>query len=108
VYLAAISAGESRTMSSDFAVHSTHSAPPVQPAPPVAPPKPPKSQSDHKPLNDSTSSRGPAVVLSGSLAKPPEKPKSDQKDSSSQRQSQGQPGAQSQTASTGQHVNHVI
>ena len=96
-------------MSSDFAVHSTHSAPPAQPAPPPAPPKPPKSQSDHKPLNDSTSSRGPAVVLSGALAKPPEKqPKFSQDDSSSQRRSQGQPQGPSQTASTGQHINHVI
>jgi hypothetical protein len=91
-------------MSSDFAVHSATAAPPVQVAPPVTPPKPPKSQSDHKPLNDSTSSRGPSVVLSGALAKPPEKQKSGQNDSSSQGQSQ----SQSQTASTGQHVNHVI
>lgn len=91
-------------MSSDFAVHSTHAAPPVQAAPPVAPPKPPKSQSDHKPLNEATSSRGPSVVLSGAFAKPPEKQKSGQNDSSSQGQSQGQ----SQTASTGQHINHVI
>ena len=83
-------------MSSDFAVHSSFAAPPVQAAPPVAPPKPPKSQSDHKPLNEATSSRGPAVVLSGALAKPPEKqPKS--KDGGSQDGSQGQ----SQSASPG-------
>jgi len=94
-------------MSSDFAVHSTHTAPPVQAPPPVAPPKPPKSQSDHKPLNEATSSRGPAVVLSGALAKPPEKqPKS--KDGGSQDSSQSQTQSASQGASTGQHVNHVI
>jgi hypothetical protein len=90
-------------MSSDFSLHSATAAPPVQAAPPVAPPKPPKSQSDHKPLNEATTSRGPSVVLSGAFAKPPEKQrKSD--DSSSQGQSQGG----SQTTSTGQHVNHVI
>ncbi|MGZ3375572.1 MAG: hypothetical protein ACXU8S_03145 [Phenylobacterium sp.] len=92
-------------MSSDFALHSATAQPPVQAPPPVQPPKPPKSQSDHKPLNEATSSRGPAVVLSGAFAKPTDKkPKSDQNDGSSQGQSQGQP----QTASSGQHVNHVI
>jgi hypothetical protein len=58
------------------------------------PPAPPKSQSDHKALNPPTSSRGPAVVLSGALAKPVEKH-----------------GAQAHAdagPATGQHVNHVI
>jgi hypothetical protein len=93
-------------MSSDFSLHSVSSPPPVQAPPPVAPPKPPKSQSDHKALNETTSSRGPAVVLSGALAKPVDKSKSGQNDSGSQGQSSSQ--SQSQTASTGQHVNHVI
>ena len=84
-------------MSSEFAVHSTHAAPPVQPAPPVAPPKPPKSQSDHKPVNETTSSHGPAVVLSGAVAK------------SADKGGKGGSGdSQTQTASSGQHVNHVI
>ena len=93
-------------MSSDFSLHAVNAPPPIQAPPPVAPPKPPKSQSDHKPVNETTSSRGPAVVLSGALAKPADKSKSGQGDSGSQ----GQPSSQgqSQTASTGQHVNHVI
>lgn len=77
-------------MSSDFTLHSVHAPPPVQAPPPVAPPKPPKSQSDHKPANETTSSRGPAVVLSGGLAKGADK------------------STTPQTASTGQHINHVI
>jgi hypothetical protein len=59
----------------------------------VEAPKPPKSQSDHKPVNPPTSSRGPAVVLSGALAKPVER--------------QGQQ-AQTVAPPTGQHINHVI
>jgi hypothetical protein len=99
-------------MSSDFSLHSVNSPPPVQAPPPVAPPKPPKSQSDHKALNETTSSRGPAVVLSGALAKPADKsskpgqPDSGSKGPSSSQGSPPQGGAQ--TASTGQHVNHVI
>lgn len=54
---------------SDFQVSAVHAPPPVAPARPIAPPAPPKAQSDHKPANPATSSRGPAVVLSGSLAK---------------------------------------
>ncbi|HLZ74886.1 hypothetical protein [Phenylobacterium sp.] len=81
-------------MSSDFAVHSTQVAPPVQAPPPVTPPKPPKSQSDHKPVNEATSSRGPAVVLSGAVAKGADKA--------------GQQAHAEPPPSTGQHVNHVI
>jgi hypothetical protein len=100
-------------MSSDFTLHSATASQAVQAPPPVAPPKPPKSQSDHKPANEATSSRGPAVVLSGAFAKSADKSgQSGQNDSSSQGQSQGQgqgqSQGQSQTASTGQHVNHVI
>jgi hypothetical protein len=100
-------------MSSDFAIHSAVSAtPPVQVAPPPAPPKPPKSQSDHKAQNETTSPRGPAVVLSGALAKPADKPSQ----SDSHRQgasgggysSQGQSQPQSQSGATGQHINHVL
>lgn len=78
-------------MSSDFTLHSVSTPPPVQAPPPVQPPKPPKSQSDHKPVNETTDSRGPAVVLSGAFAKPTDKS-----------------SAHPETASTGQHVNHVI
>jgi hypothetical protein len=98
-------------MSSDFSIHSTSAAPPVQPAPPVAPPKPPKSQSDHKALNETTSPRGPAVVLSGALAKSVDKGQKSSPNgggSSPQEQGQGHGQASSQTASTGQHINHVI
>ena len=96
-------------MSSDFSVHSTSAAPPVQLAPPVAPPKPPKSQSDHKALNETTSPRGPAVVLSGALAKSVDKgQKGAANGGGSSSQSQGQGQASSQTASVGQHINHVI
>ena len=92
-------------MSSDFALHSATAQPPVQAAPPVQPPGPPKSQSDHKPLNEATSSRGPAVVLSGALAKPADKkPKPGQADGGAQDPSQSPPP----TAPSGQHVNHVI
>jgi hypothetical protein len=94
-------------MSSDFSIHSTAAAPPVQPAPPVAPPKPPKSQSDHKALNETSSPRGPAVVLSGALAKSVDKgQKGGANGGGSSSQGQGQ--ASPQTASVGQHINHVI
>jgi hypothetical protein len=91
-------------MSSDFALHSaTSAAPPVQAAPPVVPPKPPKAQSDHKAENETTSPRGPAVVLSGAFAKAADK-------SGHQSGSGGGSSSQSQgqTSSTGQHINHVI
>ena len=98
-------------MSSDFSLHSVNSPPPVQAPPPVAPPKPPKSQSDHKALNDTTSSRGPAVVLSGALAKPTDKGnKGASQDGASQggsSQGGGQP-AQANSVALGQHINHVL
>lgn len=71
----------------------TAPAPISQASRPVEAPKPPKAQSDHKPANPTTSSRGPAVVLSGALAKPPER--------------QGQQ-AHSAPTGTGQHVNRLI
>ncbi|THD67310.1 hypothetical protein [Phenylobacterium sp.] len=85
--------------------------PSVQATRPVDSPKPPKSQSDHKPVNDATSSRGPAVVLSGALAKPTDKGnKSPSQDGSSQggsSQGGGQP-TQTSNVALGQHVNHVL
>jgi len=103
---------------SNFALQSVTAPPPVQAAPPATSPQPPKSQSDHKPANPSTSSRGPAVVLSGALAKPTDRQGSqsqtDTGSSSSQGQGQGQTQAppqtqsQSQTQASGQHINHVI
>jgi hypothetical protein len=54
---------------SDFQVSAPPAPPPVAPVRAIAPPAPPKAQSDHKPANPVTSSRGPAVVLSGALAK---------------------------------------
>jgi hypothetical protein len=67
----------------------------VSPIRPVQPPKPSKAQSDHKPVNAASSSRGPAVVLSGALAKPPE------------RQAAPSPPPAAPPA-TGQYVNRVI
>jgi hypothetical protein len=59
------------------------------------PPQPPKAQSDHKPLNPATSSRGPAVVLSGALAKPAER--------------HGQQAqAPTEAKAQGRHIDHVI
>jgi hypothetical protein len=81
---------------SDFTLTSIQAPPPIaavsQIERPTAP-KPPKAQSDHKPLNPATSSRGPAVVLSGALAKAPER--------------QGQQAPRTPPA-TGQRINHVI
>ena len=81
---------------SDFTLTSIQAPRPLaavsQIEPPKAP-KPPKAQSDHKPLNPATSSRGPAVVLSGGLAKAPER--------------QGQQ-APSPPPATGQRINQLI
>jgi hypothetical protein len=60
----------------------------------ITPPAPPKVQSDHKPVNPATSSRGPAVVLSGALAKAPER--------------EGRPDPPAPSTATGQRVNHLI
>jgi len=76
-----------------FQISSVHAPPPVAAIRPIETPKPPKAQSDHHPVNPPTSSRGPAVVLSGALAKPPER--------------HGQQ-ARSEDSPTGHHVNHVI
>jgi hypothetical protein len=58
---------------SDLQVTAVSAPPPIAPIRPIAPPKPPKTQSDHEAANPTTSSRGPAVVLSGAVAKPPER-----------------------------------
>lgn len=60
-------------MSHHLQVGAVHAPPPIAPIRPVAPPKPPRAQSDHEAANPTESSRGPAVVLSGGLAKPPER-----------------------------------
>ena len=79
----------------DFQINAISAPPPVSHVRQVESPKPPKAQSDHKPENPATSARGPAVVLSGALAKGAEKD-----------------GQQAQTAppppATGQHINRVI
>jgi hypothetical protein len=82
------SRSEGRQMS-DFQVSAVHAPPPAAPVRAIAPPQPPKAQSDHKPANPATSSRGPAVVLSGALAKAPER----HGDSAPE---------------TGQHINRVV
>lgn len=81
---------------SDFQLNSVTTPAPIRPVQQVAPPQPPKSQSDHKPANPVTSSHGPAVVLSGALAK-----------SAERHGQQSKPEAPAHPA-TGQHTNHVI
>jgi hypothetical protein len=78
---------------SSFQISSVHAPPPVSAVRPIETPKPPKAQSNHQPANPPTSSRGPAVVLSGALAKPPER--------------HGQQSASAHGAA-GQHTDHVI
>jgi hypothetical protein len=78
----------------DFQFNAVSAPPPVSPVRPIEPPKPPKAQSDHQAQNPVTSSRGPAVVLSGGVAKGAEK---------HGHQSQSEP-----PRATGQHVNHVV
>lgn len=92
---------------SDFQLNSVTAPPPIQAVQQAAPPKPPKAQSDHKPVNEATTSRGPAVVLSGGLAKPTDKPRKDAAQDGASSQSGGQP-AQANSVALGQHVNHVI
>ncbi len=83
---------------SSFSINSIQS-PPIPIVQQIETPRPPRSQSDHKPANPVTSSRGPAVVLSGALAKAP-----DPQNQQAGGQSQGQP----QNQAPGQHINHVI
>jgi hypothetical protein len=80
-----------------------------------APPQPPKSQSDHTAANASTSSRGPAVVLSGAFSQGTDKKRDGSGQGSSGQGSSGQGssgGSQAQPSTqgqaTGQHINHVI
>ena len=74
----------------------------TQPTAPT-PPQPPKSQSDHTPVNTSTSSRGPAVVLSGAVAQAADRKRDTGAPQSSSSSSQG-----GSSQATGQHINHVI
>jgi hypothetical protein len=91
----------------DFTLHTVTAPPPIQAPPPAAPPKPPKAQSDHKAANPTTSPRGPAVVLSGALAKPADKSgQRAQADNGSQ--GQGSSQGSGQGLASGQHINHVI
>ena len=83
-----------RPVQSIFHLHAISAPPPVGHVRRIEPPKPPKAQSDHQPANPVTSSRGPAVVLSGALAKGAEK--------------QGQQAHAEVRRATGQHVNRVI
>ncbi|MFI4965461.1 MAG: hypothetical protein ACHP9T_08860 [Caulobacterales bacterium] len=78
---------------SDFQVNAVTAPPPIAAVRQVEPPKPPKAQSDHEPANPATSSRGPAVVLSGAVAQGAER-------HGRQPPADGPP--------TGQHVNQVI
>lgn len=78
-----------------MAAISVSQAPPTAPPAHVSrPPEPPKAQSDHKPASPPTAAHGPAVVLSGAVAKPPEAPRQQTAGAD-----QGKPGA---------HVNRVI
>lgn len=81
---------------SDFQLNSVTTPAPISHIQQAVPPSPPKSQSDHKPANPVTSSRGPAVVLSGALAK------------GAERQGQQSQAETPPHSATGQHVNHVI
>ena len=97
---------------SNFQLNSVTTPAPIQAVQQVAPPKPPKAQSDHKPVNEATSSRGPAVVLSGAFAKPTDKgnPQGGASQGGSQGGSSpsgGQP-AQANSVALGQHINHVL
>jgi hypothetical protein len=95
---------------------TTVTAPPVQAPRPPEPPKPPKSQSDHKPVNTTTASHGPAVVLSGALAKPTDRGAKSPPQGSPP-QASGQPAspppasgepAQTNSVSLGLHANYVV
>jgi hypothetical protein len=77
-----------------FHLNAVSAPAPVSHVRQAAPPTPPKAQSDHKPENPVTSSRGPAVVLSGAVAKGAEK--------------HGEQARAEPPPATGQHVNHVI
>jgi len=82
---------------SDFQLNSVSGPPPaghIRQIEAPKPPGPPKAQSDHKAQTPVTSSRGPAVVLSGALAKPVEK--------------HGVQAHAEAAPATGQHINHVI
>ena len=91
---------------SDLKLNTVTAPPPVQAPRPVEPPKPPKSRSDHKPVNSTTAAHGPAVVLSGALAKPTDKGGKSPPQGSSPPTS-GQP-SQSNSVSLGLHANYVV
>jgi hypothetical protein len=78
----------------DFQFNAISAPAPVSHVRPVEPPKPPKAQSDHQPVNPATSSRGPAVVLSGGVAKGAEK--------------HGQQSHAGPLHATGRRIDHVV
>jgi hypothetical protein len=78
----------------DFNLNAISAPPPASHVRQIESPKPPKAQSDHHPANPATSSRGPAVVLSGALARAAEK--------------HGQQAHAEPAPTTGRHINHVI
>ena len=98
---------------SDLALNSIsfQSSPQTQqvqaPQPQPQPPQPPKSQSDHKPANPSTSSHGPAVVLSGAFSQGTDKKRDNSSPGSNPPPSSGS-STQASSQATGQHINHVI
>ncbi|HXA38989.1 MAG TPA: hypothetical protein VNW53_08325 [Phenylobacterium sp.] len=96
---------------SDLNLTTVTAPPPVQAPRPAEPPKPPKSQSDHKPVNTTTAAHGPAVVLSGALAKPTDKgaksPPQGSPPTPTPSPTSGQP-AQTNSVSLGLHANYVV
>ncbi len=82
---------------SSFLINSIH-APPAAAVQQIETPRPPRSQSDQKAANPVPSARGPAVMVSGALAKVPDR-------HGHQAQSDSQPRA---PQATGQRINHVI
>ena len=78
----------------DFQLNAVSAPAPVSHVRQIESPKPPKAQSDHKAQNPVTSSRGPAVVLSGAVAKGAEK--------------HGQQAHAETPPATGGRVNHLV
>jgi hypothetical protein len=78
----------------DFHLNAISAPAPAAYVRPIEHPKPPKLPLDHPPAHSATSSRGPAVVLGGALAKGAEK--------------HGQQAHSEPPPATGQHINHVI
>jgi hypothetical protein len=78
----------------DFHLNAISAPAPAAYVRPIEHAKPPPVQPAHPPQTPVTSSRGPAVVLGGALAKGAEK--------------YGQQSHSEPPPATGQHINHVI